>query len=147
MEQFKLNRFLHIFPKLSQIRSTCIPKFEFLVNFNAPSRVYVCVTNNNGFWIAWWDLLTPSFTISLNHSQLQYYNKWQSKSRSLLVSLYSDLNTDWRHSDPNGRLYSASVSICILMAVTMNSSTILLDVTPSNPLDAFCLSSETSVNV
>jgi hypothetical protein len=29
------------------------------------------VTNNNGYWIGWLDLLTPSFTIALNHNQLQ----------------------------------------------------------------------------
>jgi hypothetical protein len=34
------------------------------------SRVYGSVTNNNGLWIGWLDLLTPSFTISLNHNQL-----------------------------------------------------------------------------
>jgi hypothetical protein len=28
------------------------------------------VTNDNGFWIGWLDLLTPSFAISLNHNQL-----------------------------------------------------------------------------
>jgi hypothetical protein len=30
------------------------------------------VTNNNGFWIGWLCLLTPSCTISLNHNQLQH---------------------------------------------------------------------------
>jgi hypothetical protein len=29
------------------------------------------VTNNNVFWIGWLDLLIPSFTVSLNHNQLQ----------------------------------------------------------------------------
>jgi hypothetical protein len=29
------------------------------------------VTNNNGFGIGWLDLVTPSFTVSLNHTQLQ----------------------------------------------------------------------------
>jgi hypothetical protein len=33
------------------------------------SRVYGIVTNNNGFWIGWLDLLTPSFTASLLHNQ------------------------------------------------------------------------------
>jgi hypothetical protein len=37
------------------------------------SRVYGCVTNNIGFWIGWLDLLTSSFTISLNHNQLQEF--------------------------------------------------------------------------
>jgi hypothetical protein len=27
------------------------------------------VTNNNGFWIGRLDLLTPSFTVALNHNQ------------------------------------------------------------------------------
>jgi hypothetical protein len=35
------------------------------------SWVYGCVTNNNGFWIGWLDLLTASSTISRNHNQLQ----------------------------------------------------------------------------
>jgi hypothetical protein len=35
------------------------------------SRTYSFVTNNNGFWIGWLDLLTPFFTITLNHNQLQ----------------------------------------------------------------------------
>jgi hypothetical protein len=29
------------------------------------------VTNNNGFWIGWLDLLAASFTITRNHNQLQ----------------------------------------------------------------------------
>jgi hypothetical protein len=33
------------------------------------SRVYGCVTNNNGGWIGLLDLLTPSGTISFNHNQ------------------------------------------------------------------------------
>jgi hypothetical protein len=35
------------------------------------SRGRDSVTNNYGFWSRWWDLLTPSYTISLNHNQLQ----------------------------------------------------------------------------
>jgi hypothetical protein len=34
-------------------------------------RVYGSVTNNNGFWIGWLDLLTASFTVTHNHNQLQ----------------------------------------------------------------------------
>jgi hypothetical protein len=36
------------------------------------SRVRGSVTNNNGFWIGWLDLLTPSFTVTLrpNYNQL-----------------------------------------------------------------------------
>jgi hypothetical protein len=33
------------------------------------SRVYGSVTNNNGLWIGWLDLLTASFTITRNHNQ------------------------------------------------------------------------------
>jgi hypothetical protein len=33
------------------------------------SRVYGSVTNNNGFWIGWLNLMTPSCTIPLNHNQ------------------------------------------------------------------------------
>jgi hypothetical protein len=29
-----------------------------------------CMTSNNGFWIGWLDLLTPSFTITLNYNHL-----------------------------------------------------------------------------
>jgi hypothetical protein len=36
------------------------------------SRVRGSVTNNNGFWTGWLDLLTPSFIITLNYNQLQY---------------------------------------------------------------------------
>jgi hypothetical protein len=35
------------------------------------SRLYSSVTNNNGFWIGWLDLLTNSCTMSLNYNQLQ----------------------------------------------------------------------------
>jgi hypothetical protein len=35
------------------------------------SRVLGSVTNNNGFWVGWLDLLTPSFKITLNYNQLQ----------------------------------------------------------------------------
>jgi hypothetical protein len=37
------------------------------------------VTNNNGFWIGWLDLLTPSCTISFNH------NQWLPKTRTIFV--------------------------------------------------------------
>jgi hypothetical protein len=51
------------------------------------------VINNNGFWIGWLDLLTPSFTISLNHNQLQSLSinfsrtllPWLPRARSILV--------------------------------------------------------------
>jgi hypothetical protein len=37
------------------------------------SRIYSSVTKNNGSWTGWSDLLTPYFTISLNHNQLQKF--------------------------------------------------------------------------
>jgi hypothetical protein len=46
------------------------------------------VTNNNGFWIGWFDLLTPSFTITLNHNQFAAArNQWLPKTRLILTGL------------------------------------------------------------
>jgi hypothetical protein len=46
------------------------------------------VTNNNGLWSGWLDLLTPSFTISLNHHQFTMtHNKCLPKTRSILTGL------------------------------------------------------------
>jgi hypothetical protein len=45
--------------------------FWSLCPVNILSRFYGSVINNIGFWIGWLDLLTTSFTISLNHNQLQ----------------------------------------------------------------------------
>jgi hypothetical protein len=55
------------------------------------SRVYVSVTNNNGFWTGWLDLLTPSCTISLNHNKLQLTVNLQPNPSSLTAedSLHS----------------------------------------------------------
>jgi hypothetical protein len=36
---------------------------------NILSRVYGSVTNNNGFWIGWLDLLAPSCTVAPNYNQ------------------------------------------------------------------------------
>jgi hypothetical protein len=72
------------------------------------SRVYDCVTNNNGFWIGWLDLLTASLTITLNHNQssaepffldcrglapfsfLFYHSDWLLTWNSALYSLEAD---------------------------------------------------------
>jgi hypothetical protein len=60
------------------------------------SSVYGCVTDNNGFWIGWLDLLTPSFTISCIHSNLTItQNKCLTRTRCIVVSLCSDLNYGW----------------------------------------------------
>jgi hypothetical protein len=70
------------------------------------SRVYGSVTNNNGFWIGWLNLLTVSFTITRNHNQLQEItinlqpypssltaeDSPHSRSRSRSLSLNSDLS-------------------------------------------------------
>jgi hypothetical protein len=56
--------------------------------------VYVCivtsygsVTNNNGFWIGWLDLLTRSCSTTRNHHQFTTaHNKWRPKTRSILTS-------------------------------------------------------------
>jgi hypothetical protein len=67
------------------------------------SRVYGSVTNNNGFWIGWLDLLPPSCTISLNHNQLQkltinYCLRFASFpfSCSFWFESESELLYDWR---------------------------------------------------
>jgi hypothetical protein len=52
------------------------------------------VTNNNGFSLDEWNYL-HFFTITRNHNQLQKHNKELPRTRSILVSLYSDLNYDW----------------------------------------------------
>jgi hypothetical protein len=59
------------------------------------SRFRGSVTNNNGFWIRWLDLLTPSFKITLNYNQLQsiYCRGLAPLSSSCLNSLTtSELN-------------------------------------------------------
>jgi hypothetical protein len=64
---------LFIFNYLSNIRIYC-STLSYLIFPSAPnllSRVYGFVTNNNGFWTGWLELLTISFTFSLNHNQLQ----------------------------------------------------------------------------
>jgi hypothetical protein len=54
------------------------------------SRIYGSMTNNNGFWIWWLYLLTPSCTISLNHNPLQ-----QPIINSCLDSLHSRSSFFW----------------------------------------------------
>jgi hypothetical protein len=46
---------------IPSVRKLLIIRFALIL-----SLVRRYVTNNNGFWIGWFDLLTPSFTISLN---------------------------------------------------------------------------------
>jgi hypothetical protein len=50
------------------------------------SCVYGCVTNNNGVWIGWLDLVTPSFIISSSLSSTDLNSKshcdWRSVSQS-----------------------------------------------------------------
>jgi hypothetical protein len=55
------------------------------------SRIYGCVSNNNGFWIGWLDLLTASFTISHNHKLQEITVNLQSNPSSLTAkdSLHS----------------------------------------------------------
>jgi hypothetical protein len=51
-------------------------------------HVYGSMTNNNGFWIRWLDLLTPSCAICLNHNHITTaHNKWLPKTRYILVLL------------------------------------------------------------
>jgi hypothetical protein len=52
------------------------------------SRVRGSVTNNNGFWIGWLDLLTSSCTIYINYNQLQQLIiNLLPRTRSILVLL------------------------------------------------------------
>jgi hypothetical protein len=52
------------------------------------SRVRGSMTNNNGFWIGWLDLLTPSFIFTLSYSQLQQLTiNLLPRNRSILVLL------------------------------------------------------------
>jgi hypothetical protein len=45
---------------------------SFYVRVCIYCHVFYCsVTNNNRFWIGWLHLLTPSFTVSVNHNQLK----------------------------------------------------------------------------
>jgi hypothetical protein len=37
------------------------------------SRAWGSVTNNNGFWMGWLDLLIYFFTVTFNHNQLERY--------------------------------------------------------------------------
>jgi hypothetical protein len=60
-------------------------------------RVYGCVTNNNGFWIGWLDLLTASFAITRNHNQLQELTINLQPSPSSMTA-YNSLNSDWTAS-------------------------------------------------
>jgi hypothetical protein len=69
-----------------------VPKFWILSTY----FIITCLLTpeyNNGFWIGWFDLLTPSCTISLNHNQLQEFAinltrnllPWLQRTRPVLV--------------------------------------------------------------
>jgi hypothetical protein len=47
------------------------PQIDEVTRCKILSRVRGSVTNNKAFWIEWLDLLTSSFTITLNYNQLQ----------------------------------------------------------------------------
>jgi hypothetical protein len=55
--------------------------FNFLIiqtHINTALNVFIKVLSrvyNNGVWIGWLDLLTPSFTISRQHNKLQTYRQ------------------------------------------------------------------------
>jgi hypothetical protein len=81
------------------------------------------MTNKNGFWIGWLDLLTPPFTISLNHNQLQQLTindclRFSSiltglQLSSILIFFYCDLRMnhewillyDWMRSESESKLF------------------------------------------
>jgi hypothetical protein len=67
------------------------PPFLFLL-----SHVRGSVTYNNGFWIGWLDLLMPSFTITLNYSQLQQLTiSLLPRTHSILVLLSQFFYSFW----------------------------------------------------
>jgi hypothetical protein len=90
------------------------------------SRVRVSVTNNNGFWIGWLDLLTPFVIITLIYSWL-----WQLTTNGCLRLApfrtglqVSSLLRDWLGSDLRVGHFSASVvHWWTLHSWTMNSLT------------------------
>jgi hypothetical protein len=53
------------------------------------SRVYDSVINNNGCWVGWLDLLTPSFLLQSLVIMINYkaHNEWLPKTRSILIGL------------------------------------------------------------
>jgi hypothetical protein len=59
------------------------------------SRIRDSVTNNNEVWIGWLDLLTPSFTITLNYN----HNRWLPKTRSISYWTTIIFYCDWLGSD------------------------------------------------
>jgi hypothetical protein len=67
---------------------------------NILSRIRGSVTNNNGFWILWMDLLTSSFTLTHNYNQLQQLTIW---SRVRWYAPSEPLSS-------NGRLCGASMT-------------------------------------
>jgi hypothetical protein len=71
------------------------------------SRVYGCVTNNNGYWIGWFDLLTGSLAIFLTHAQIQELtiNLQPNPSSSLhsrSLSFYDFLQLNYADSSRHG---------------------------------------------
>jgi hypothetical protein len=69
--------------------------FKFMSHQLYCHEVYGCVTNNNEFWVGGLEFLTPSFTISLNHSQSYHlHSDW---TMSVFSSTVTDLrmNHEW----------------------------------------------------
>jgi hypothetical protein len=77
------------------------------------SWVYGSVTNNNGFWIGWFDLLTPSFIVILNHNQFTVTHNTSS------AQFWSDLFwSEPRQSSLLVCLLLSSPSFCLLLRLT-----------------------------
>jgi hypothetical protein len=83
-------------------------RFSAFLHFNILSRVYCSVTNNNGLWIRWLDLLTHSFTIliiAINYNNSQWLPKTRSipywtatvfsSNATVLVLVYESLTCEW----------------------------------------------------
>jgi hypothetical protein len=97
-----ISQYIPSVDNLSELCSQDILGGNFISTFKAPvevwciymyvlSRVRGSMTNNNEFWIGWLDLLTHSFTITLN------YDRWLPKARSTpswTTSVFSSIVTD-----------------------------------------------------
>jgi hypothetical protein len=55
-------------------------------------HVFMSVTDNNGVWIGWLDLLTPSCTLARNHNK---FTITHNKPSAELAQFWSDLSPFW----------------------------------------------------
>jgi hypothetical protein len=103
------------------------------ISLNITSRIYGSVTNNNGFWIGWLDLLASSCTISPNHNQLQqltiidylslspfsfsFYDWLVRASELLMTGGLPPISSSWRQApwEPRQELFFPKWSIAVIV--------------------------------